>query len=146
MKIISWNVNGIRAVEKKGFTDWLLSCGADVVCIQETKASPDKLSKELIAPGLSSAEEENDAPLFAAALESEQKGAVYKSYFNSAKKPGYSGTAIYSLKEPDSVTALGESEFDDEGRTTIAFFGKTAVISAYFPNSQAEAARLDYKL
>lgn len=109
MKIISWNVNGIRAVEKKGFTDWLLSCGADVVCIQETKASPDKLSKELIAPGLSSAEEENDAPLFAAALESEQKGAVYKSYFNSAKNPATRERQFIHSKSQTLLQPLGKA-------------------------------------
>lgn len=80
MKIISWNVNGIRAVEKKGFIDWLLSSGADVVCIQETKANPGQLSAELLAPG-----------------------GVYKSWFSSAKKPGYSGTAIFAKKMNQTV-------------------------------------------
>ena len=127
MKIISWNVNGIRAVEKKGFKEWLLASGADVVCIQETKAHPGQLSPELLNP-------------------SDEKGCRYKSYFHSAKKPGYSGTAIYSLTEPDSVEPMGDERFDDEGRVTIAKFGKLAVISAYFPNSQEAGARLDYKL
>ncbi len=142
MKIISWNVNGIRAVEKKGFVDWLLKSGADVVCIQETKASPDKLDSTLLNPGRT--EEDDDSPLFTAALETE--GTCYHSYFSSAKKAGYSGTAIYSLKEPDRVEVLGDAQFDDEGRVTIAFFGTLAVISAYFPNSQGEGARLPYKL
>ncbi|MBO4729300.1 MAG: exodeoxyribonuclease III [Spirochaetaceae bacterium] len=123
MKIISWNVNGIRAVEKKGFIEWLLDSGADVVCVQETKANPRQLSPELLAPG-----------------------GVYKSYFSSAKKAGYSGTAIFSKTEPDSVELMGDERFDDEGRVTIAKFGKLAVISAYFPNSQDAGARLDYKL
>lgn len=127
MKIISWNVNGIRAVEKKDFTSWLLNCGADVVCIQETKANPGQLSPALISP-------DNNA------------GVSYHSYFSSAKRPGYSGTAIYSRVEPDKVETLGIEEFDLEGRVTAAYFGKTVVISAYFPNSQAEGARLDYKL
>jgi len=122
MKIISWNVNGIRAVEKKGFIDWLLQSDADVVCIQETKANPTQLSPSLITPGDS-----------------------YHSYFNSAKKPGYSGTAIYSKTAPDEVTNMGISDFDDEGRVTTARFGKTVVISAYFPNSQEAGARLAYK-
>ena len=64
----------------------------------------------------------------------------------SAKKPGYSGTAIYTKKKPDRIETLGIPEFDDEGRTTIAYFGNLAVISAYFPNSQGEGARLPYKL
>ena len=127
MKIISWNVNGIRAVEKKGFKEWLLGSGADVVCIQETKAHQGQLSPELLEPGAG-------------------ESVSYKSYFYSAKKPGYSGTAIYSRVEPDSVENMGDDRFDDEGRVTIAKFGKLAVISAYFPNSQEAGARLDYKL
>ncbi len=126
MKIISWNVNRIRAVEKKGFKEWLLASGADVVCIQETKAHPGQLAPELLSPS--------------------GEGVEYKSYFHSAKKPGYSGTAIYSKTEPDSVEPMGDERFDDEGRVTIAKFGKLAVISAYFPNSQEAGARLDYKL
>lgn len=126
MKIISWNVNGIRAVEKKGFADWLAECGADVVCIQETKASPSQLSDALLNPVYGD--------------------GVFYSNFSSAKKAGYSGTAIYSRTKPDSVEVLGDDRFDDEGRVTIAKFGKTAVISAYFPNSQDAGARLDYKL
>ena len=144
MKIISWNVNGIRAVEKKGFVDWLLNSGADVVCIQETKASPDKLEKNLLSPG--EPDSEDDEPLFSAALKSEEKTPAYKSYFSSAKKAGYSGTAIYSLTEPDMVETLGIPEFDDEGRVTIAHYKNLCVISAYFPNSQAEGKRLPYKL
>lgn len=137
MKIISWNVNGIRAVEKKGFVDWLLSTEADVICIQETKAQAGQLSPELTNPV------------------DITKGLSYKSYFYSAKRPGYSGTAIYAKNEPDSVENLGDERFDSEGRVTIAKFGTTAVISAYFPNSQdgideetgkPNHPRLDYKL
>ena len=141
MKIISWNVNGIRAVEKKDFIPWLLNCGADVVCIQETKANPGQLSPALVSPGAQ--EDDDDSPLFAQALGNQ---AAYESFFSSAKKPGYSGTAIYTKKKPDRIEKLGIPEFDDEGRTTIAYFGNLAVISAYFPNSQGEGARLPYKL
>ena len=140
MKIISWNVNGIRAVEKKGFVDWLLNSDADVVCIQETKAKAEQLSPALLNPG---EDADDDAPLFARTDDS--KGA-YHGYFSSAVKPGYSGTAIYTRIQPDSVETRGVKEFDDEGRTTIARFGKLVVISAYFPNSQGEGARLPYKL
>ena len=122
MKILTWNVNGIRAVEKKDFCTWLDNCGADVVCIQETKAKPDQLSDNLINP------------------------PKYKSFWASAVKPGYSGTAIYSKTEPEKIELLGDSRFDDEGRTIMAFFGKFVVISAYFPNSQDAGARLDYKI
>ncbi|MCI1209792.1 MAG: exodeoxyribonuclease III [Treponema sp.] len=128
--IISWNVNGIRAVEKKGFVSQLLSLNADIVCIQETKAKPEQLSAELLQPG----------------SDSVSGGPVYHSYFSSAVRPGYSGTALYALHEPDEVLAMGIKEFDDEGRVTAACFPDLVVISAYFPNSQQEGARLDYKL
>ena len=122
MKIISWNVNGIRAVEKKGFCDWLKNCDADVVCIQETKASPEQLSENLTAP------------------------EGYQAFWSSAKKAGYSGTAIYSRTTPDKVEKMGDDRFDDEGRALFIFFGNLVVISAYFPNSQDAGKRLDYKL
>ncbi|MBE6350745.1 MAG: exodeoxyribonuclease III [Spirochaetaceae bacterium] len=126
-KIISWNVNGIRAVEKKDFIPWLLSTNADVVCLQETKAHQGQLSPELLNP-------------------KNADGSGYFSYFASAKKPGYSGVAIYSKKEPDSISLMGNEEFDNEGRTLCAHYGDTVVISAYFPNSQEAGARLGYKL
>ncbi len=120
--IISWNVNGIRAVEKKDFIQWLQSSNADVVCLQETKANPSQLSENLLSP------------------------EGYYAYWASAKKAGYSGTAIYAKKEADKIETMGIDEFDDEGRTLIAHFGTTAVISAYFPNSQDAGARIDYKI
>ncbi|MBO5236229.1 MAG: exodeoxyribonuclease III [Spirochaetaceae bacterium] len=125
-KIISWNVNGIRAVEKKGFLDWIATSEADIVCIQETKANPGQLSPKIISPEFS--------------------GGTYKSFWSSAKKPGYSGTGIYSRTEPDQIENLGLPKFDDEGRVLVAKYGKLAVISAYFPNSQDAGARLGYKL
>ena len=120
--VISWNVNGIRAVEKKGFINWVKSTDADVICIQETKANPGQLSPNLLNAG------------------------GYKSYFSSAKKAGYSGTAIYSRVEPDKVEKMNIERFDDEGRVVACTFGNLVVISAYFPNSQEGGKRLDYKL
>ncbi|MBR5867555.1 MAG: exodeoxyribonuclease III [Spirochaetaceae bacterium] len=125
-RIISWNVNGIRAVEKKGFLEWLAQSNADIVCIQETKANPGQLSLELLSP--------------------QYDGGNYKSFWASAKKPGYSGTAIYSRTEPDKVHVMDLPEFDDEGRVLVAHYGNLVVISAYFPNSQEAGARLGYKL
>ena len=90
MKIISWNVNGIRAVEKKDFVPWLINSGADVVCIQETKANPSQLSPQLLNPGAEL--EDDDTPLFSDTQST--SGKSYRSYFSSAKKAGYSGTAI----------------------------------------------------
>lgn len=127
MKIQTWNVNGIRAAQKKGFEKWFSDCGADVVCLQETKANRDQLDAFLLSPN------------------------QYFSYWHSAEKPGYSGTAIYSREEPIRiVTGMGIPEFDREGRVLVAEFEKPglklAVINAYFPNSQREHTRLGYKL
>lgn len=147
MKIISWNVNGIRAVEKKGFADWLLSSGADVVCIQETKAHPSQLGQTILAPG---SEENVLFPIpekdTASPVTVKDAGAAYQSFWSSAKKAGYSGTAIYSRTMPDKVETLGDPLYDDEGRVTAAFFDRIVVVSAYFPNSQGPGLRLDYKL
>ncbi|MDR0473852.1 MAG: exodeoxyribonuclease III [Treponema sp.] len=127
MRILSWNVNGIRAVEKHGFVQWMADESADMVCIQETKARPEQLSKEL--------------------LEIKDKdGRPYFVYWAGAKKPGYSGVAVYSKIEPQNIKLLGLSEFDDEGRVLQAEFRDFTLISAYFPNSQDEGKRLNYKL
>ena len=127
MRILSWNVNGIRAVEKKDFIPWMESEGADMVCVQETKAHPGQLSAEL--------REIKD-----------KKGKPYYAYWASARKPGYSGVAIYSKIEPLNVITLGIGEFDDEGGVLQAEYKDFTLISAYFPNSQDGGKRLDYKL
>ena len=124
--IISWNVNGIRAIEKKGFLDWLFNESPDVLCLQETKASPNQLSEALLHPSLN--------------------GVSYKTYWSSSKKAGYSGVAIFSKEEPKNVKCIDIEDIDDEGRVLIADYGEYSVISAYFPNSQEEGARLSYKL
>ncbi|MDR1373580.1 MAG: endonuclease/exonuclease/phosphatase family protein, partial [Treponema sp.] len=95
MRIVSWNVNGIRAVEKKGFIQWLREESPDILCLQETKARPEQLSKELIEP-------------------TDRGGRAYRSYWASARKPGYAGVAIYSKKKPLEIKTLGLAEFDDE--------------------------------
>jgi exodeoxyribonuclease III len=110
-KLISWNVNGIRAAERKGFLDWLSSSGADVVAVQETKAHPDQLSPGLLAP------------------------AGYQSAWNAAEKKGYSGTVTYSKIAPGRVvTGLGELRFDTEGRVVIHEFEPFVFFNIYFPN------------
>jgi exodeoxyribonuclease-3 len=122
MKIVSWNVNGIRAISWKGFTQWLTSLHADVVCVQETKASQDQLDEKITTiPG-------------------------YTSYFESAEKKGYSGVGVYTKSEPENVTTLGVHEFDSEGRTLVVEYPQLIVINAYFPNSGDGAKRLGYKL
>ncbi|MBN1425197.1 exodeoxyribonuclease III [Candidatus Fermentibacteria bacterium] len=123
MKILCWNVNGIRAIHGKGFTEWLLREGADVVCLQETKAHPSQLDPSLIAP------------------------AGYRSWWSSAERKGYSGVAVYSKTEPLSVTeGLGIEEFDREGRTLVVDFGGCVLLNLYFPNGGDENRRVPFKL
>jgi len=122
MNIISWNVNGIRAVEKKGFIDWVQNSNADIICLQETKASPEQLTQELLNIN------------------------GYTSYFESAEKKGYSGVAIYTKHKPLAIENMNMKEFDDEGRFISATFEDFTLINAYFPNSQDKGKRLGYKL
>ncbi|OPY25524.1 MAG: exonuclease III [Methanocella sp. PtaU1.Bin125] len=137
LKILSWNVNGLRAVMKKGFLDFLAAESPDIVCLQETKAS-------------------------AAPIELYQAGG-YHMYFASGEKKGYSGVAILTREEPVSVTrgfgdprydgegdprydGEGDPRYDGEGRTLIADYGKFVLFNIYFPNGKASQQRLDYKM
>ncbi len=122
-KLVSWNVNGIRAAEKKGFVDWLAATGADLVAVQETKANPDQLSQALLNP------------------------AGYQAAWNSAEKKGYSGTATYSRQAPLKVVqGLGDARFDSEGRTLILEFEPFVFFNIYFPNGGRGAEWVAYKL
>lgn len=122
-KLVSWNVNGLRACEKKGFSKWFASENAEVVCLQEIKAKPEQLPPEMIHP------------------------LNYHSFWHPAEKPGYSGNAIYTRREPLEVRyGIGKKEFDREGRVLTVEFKNFSVISAYFPNSQRDHARLGFKL
>ena len=125
-KIISWNVNGIRAIEKKGFLEWLFTESPDILCLQETKAKKEQLGINLLEPSSSN--------------------ISYKTYWSSAIKSGYSGVAIFSKEEPKDVRCIGIREIDDEGRVLIADYSGFSLISAYFPNSQEAGVRLSYKL
>ena len=123
MKLISWNVNGLRAAERKGFVQYALDCRADMICLQEIKALPEQLSPTL------------------------HHIDGYQAWFNSAERKGYSGTAIYSLKKPNGVThGLGIPEFDREGRVQIADFPDFLLYNIYYPNGKASAQRLDFKM
>lgn len=126
-RLVSWNVNGIRAAARKGFFDWLAEASPDVLCLQETKASPDQLGPEFLEPA-------------------DGKGGTYGAYWAQAARKGYSGVAILTKHKPRKVELLGVEEFDAEGRVLVADFGDWSLISAYFPNSQDAGARLDYKL
>ena len=120
MKLISWNVNGLRACMQKGFMDFFNEMDADVFCVQETKMQPGQLELEL--PG-------------------------YYQYWNSAEKKGYSGTALFTKTEPLSVTyGIGVEEHDHEGRVITAEFEDYYVVTVYTPNSQRELTRLDYRM
>jgi len=137
-RIISWNVNGIRAIEKKGFFDWLKKEEPDILCLNETKAEPGQLSSTFLNPSYTTK--------FAQTEFAQTEFASYHSYWASAKKRGYSGVAIYTKEKPLDVHILGKPEFDDEGRVLIAEYKDFSLIAAYFPNSQDERKRLDYKL
>jgi len=122
-KLISWNVNGIRSAEKKGFLDWLSSSGADLVAIQETKAHPGQLSPALINP------------------------PGYLSSWASAEKKGYSGTCTFSRLPPLKRTiGLGDPFFDMEGRTMILEFEPFVFFNSYLPNGGRGAERVEFKL
>lgn len=122
--ILSWNVNGIRAVIKAGFLEWLQKARPDVLCVQESRAHPTDIRDEERAP----------------------KG--YASFWNPAEKKGYSGTAVYVRMplEPLSVSNLGVERFDEEGRLQVVEFKDFTILNGYWPNSQPERARLEYKL
>ena len=127
MKIISWNINGIRAVVKKGFKDFLISENPDILCLQEIKISD------------------------ATTLITEFDFAGYKEYFNSAQRPGYSGTAI--LVREDLLknnwplkNGFGVKKFDDEGRVQTLDLDHYFLINIYFPNANSELSRLGYRL
>ena len=120
MKFISWNVNGLRACMGKGFMDFFNEIDADIFCLQETKLSEGQI--------------ELDTP-------------VYHQYWNYAEKKGYSGTAVFTKKEPISVTyGIGIEEHDHEGRVITAEFDDFYFVDVYVPNSQRELTRLDYRM
>lgn len=120
MKLISWNVNGIRACVQKGFLDFFKEIDADIFCIQESKCQEGQISIEVEG---------------------------YNQYWNYAEKKGYSGTAIFTKKKPLSVNyGIGIEEHDKEGRVITLEFEDFFMITVYTPNSQNELARLDYRM
>ena len=119
MRFVTWNVNGFRAVLKKGFEDFFKSIDADIFCIQETKMQPDQAD---FAP------------------------EGYHSYFNSAEKKGYSGTAIFTKKEPIAVTFGINGEHTDEGRVITLEYDNLFMVNCYVPNAQDGLARIDYRM
>ncbi|MCB1646439.1 MAG: exodeoxyribonuclease III [Pseudomonadales bacterium] len=126
MRILTWNVNGLRACARKGFLDFLHHCNADVLCLQEVRAFPQQLDDELRQP------------------------EGWHTHFFPAQRPGYSGVAIYSRQPPDQIiTTLGDEQFDIEGRFLMARFGRVSIASVYFPKgsgTQRDNSRVPYKL
>ncbi|MEL6848899.1 MAG: exodeoxyribonuclease III [Bacteroidota bacterium] len=113
-KIISYNVNGIRAAQKKGFLDWLQAYQPDVLCLQESKAQPDQLDEKVLKPD------------------------GYHTFWYSAEKKGYSGVALFTKEEPQHVEyGMGVERFDAEGRVIRADFKDYSIISAYFPSGSS---------
>ena len=120
LKLISWNVNGLRACVTKGFLDFFKEIDADIFCLQETKLQEGQIEMDL--PG-------------------------YYQYWNYAEKKGYSGTAIFTKKELVSVTyGIGVEEHDHEGRVITAEFEEYYVVTVYTPNAQRELTRLSYRM
>ncbi|MEK7094784.1 MAG: exodeoxyribonuclease III [Patescibacteria group bacterium] len=121
--ILSWNVNGVRAVEKKGFVKWLESEPADIVCVQETKAQMNQLSDKLLHPN------------------------GYESYWNSAERKGYSGVGLYTKPSPIMVVSnFGNPVLDGEGRILMAEYDDFILFNVYFPNGGQGPERLKFKL
>lgn len=120
MKIVTWNVNGLRACVKKGFMDFFGAADADIFCVQETKLSEGDISLDIPA---------------------------YKQYWNYADKKGYSGTAVFTKQEPLAATyGIGLNEHDHEGRVITLEYEKFYLINVYTPNSQNELKRLPYRM
>ncbi len=123
MKLYSWNVNGIRAAQRKGFLEWLHSAQPDVLTVQETKAQPEQLTAKLRQP------------------------EGYHTCWASAERKGYSGVGLFSKTEPlDVKIGLGIEKFDSEGRTIIADYGAFTLMSTYLPNGKKNKERLRYKM
>lgn len=123
MKIVSWNVNGIRAVYKKGFLKWLQKEKPDILCLQEIKAKQSQVPLDL------------------------QKPEGYFVYFNPAKRPGYSGTTVFTKQKPLEVEdAIGFKRFDEEGRVLKLKYPRFTLFNFYIPNGGRDQKDMDYKL
>lgn len=122
MRIVSWNVNGIRAVERKGSLEWLSEEQPDVICLQETKAQPEQLSQNLLEP------------------------PGYHTYWHSAERKGYSGVATFSREPVVTRAGLGVSEFDVEGRVLMSEHPGFLLLNVYVPQGGSGPERLDFKL
>ena len=122
MRLISWNVNGLRACVKKGFLEILNASEADVFCLQEVRAFPSQLDAAVRSP------------------------VGWNAFFFPAERAGYSGVAIYSRELPRKIeTTLGDDRFDIEGRFMMAHFGRTAIASVYFPKGNGSRCMISHQ-
>jgi len=122
-KILCWNVNGIRAVQRNGFLEWLHRESPDILCLQETKASPQQLDDDLREP------------------------PGYQVYWNYPERKGYSGVAIFTKEKPHQVAyTFGTQELDVEGRIIISTYPEFTLLNVYFPNGKKDTERLQYKM
>jgi exodeoxyribonuclease-3 len=126
MRVISWNVNGIRAAWNKGFPEWLTRAKPQILCLQETRALPEQLAPEVVKP------------------------KRWHTHWVAAERKGYSGVSLWSRRKPDEViTSLGDERFDREGRFQLARFGRLWIGNGYFPNGNGkdrDNSRVPYKL
>lgn len=123
INILSWNINGIRAAERKGFLNWLRKMSPDILCLQETKAQTDAISHDL------------------------QQPPGYYTYWNSPERKGYSGVANFTKEKPIKVeNSFGTEQFDAEGRVIIAQYSEFTLLNIYFPNGKMSEERLKYKI
>ncbi len=123
MRLISWNVNGIRSILRSGFWEWLRAAAPDVLCLQETRIQPEQLTEEL------------------------QRPPSLEAYWHSGERKGYSGVATFSRETPLCVRfGFGQSEFDAEGRVLITVFPTMTLLNAYFPSGRRGQERVDFKI
>ena len=123
IKLLSWNVNGIRAVKRKGFLEWFYKESPDILCLQETKAQPEQLDADLLEP------------------------EGYHAYWNYPERKGYSGVVVYTREKPENITYnLGDKSLDIEGRVIVAEYPGFTLMNIYFPNGKRDHERLDYKM
>ncbi len=123
MEIVTFNVNGVRAILKKGFMNWFTSQGPDILCLQEIKANKDQLEGEIVEP------------------------EGYHAYWNSAQRAGYSGVATFSKEKPlDVQFGMGIEQFDSEGRLIRTKYSDFTLLNVYFPNGKMNDERLKFKL
>jgi exodeoxyribonuclease-3 len=123
MKLVSWNVNGIRAVVKKGFWEWLSTTGPAILCLQETRIQPDQLTEKMRSPG------------------------DYHTFWYSAERKGYSGVATFCIEEPVAIwKGFGQQRFDVEGRVIVTQHPDFTLLNAYFPSGRRGQERVAYKI